>query len=305
MPKRKPNQNWTYFYFRQSKDVMVQEKSVIVQEEECQKYLVRHAGELPPFKQAFADIDTSGKTRFADREGGGALFELLEEGDALIVNHVDRLGRDMFDIVATCNELVCEWGIKLHTMNLLGKEMDLSSATGKFMLFGMAFAAEMYRETLAMRTRDRLAYNKTRGKLQGPFPPMGFKIVVRGKHWRQGMLVDDRYIEPDYDLLECYEAMLAMLRGGLGYWDVAREANSLGWRTPAGLTWEPRAIRRMEIQMQRIAEYGGADKLLAAGLAYGSDEIKQHGKKRRTFTYLAKMPGRKKLSSPAVRSAAS
>ncbi|MDD9725841.1 recombinase family protein [Roseovarius sp. SK2] len=66
--------------------------------------------------QVVADHGTSGvTTKLADREGGKRLFDLLREGDTLVVRWVDRLGRNYQDVTDTIREFIRR-GVTIKTV---------------------------------------------------------------------------------------------------------------------------------------------------------------------------------------------
>ncbi|AZV77698.1 recombinase family protein [Parasedimentitalea marina] len=63
-----------------------------------------------------SDHGTSGvTTKLADRDGGKRLFDMLREGDTLLVRWVDRLGRNYPDVTDTIREFIRE-GVTIKTV---------------------------------------------------------------------------------------------------------------------------------------------------------------------------------------------
>lgn len=68
------------------------------------------------FDQVIADHGVSGvSTKMRDRPEGRRLFDMLREGDTLVVRWVDRLGRDYRDVTQTIRELM-ERGVVIRTI---------------------------------------------------------------------------------------------------------------------------------------------------------------------------------------------
>lgn len=66
--------------------------------------------------QVVTDHGTSGvTTKLADREGGKRLFDMLREGDTLVVRWVDRLGRNYQDVTDTIREFIRR-GVSIKTV---------------------------------------------------------------------------------------------------------------------------------------------------------------------------------------------
>jgi putative DNA-invertase from lambdoid prophage Rac len=70
----------------------------------------------------------SGSSAIAQRPQFSRLLDRLEEGDILVVSKIDRLGRDVIDVVTTVNDLAGR-GVRVHCLQLGGA--DLTSAAGK------------------------------------------------------------------------------------------------------------------------------------------------------------------------------
>lgn len=62
------------------------------------------------------DHGTSGvTTKLAERDGGKRLFDMLREGDTLVVRWVDRLGRNYQDVTETIREFINR-GVTIKTV---------------------------------------------------------------------------------------------------------------------------------------------------------------------------------------------
>jgi putative DNA-invertase from lambdoid prophage Rac len=88
----------------------------------------------------------------------------LEFGDALVVNKLDRLGRDNIDLQQTIQKLT-DKGVKVVSLDL--PVSDLSSSEGKLMLQLFASFAEFERNRIRERTSEGLARAKKEGKILG------------------------------------------------------------------------------------------------------------------------------------------
>ena len=106
----------------------------------------------------------SGKVLAKERPQFSKLLERLEEGDLLLVSKLDRLGRDMIDVLQTLKTLE-ERGIRVK-VKALG-DVDLTSAAGKVTVRVLAAVAEMERDLLVERTQAGLARAKAEGKQLG------------------------------------------------------------------------------------------------------------------------------------------
>lgn len=106
----------------------------------------------------------SGKVPAKERPQFSKLLERMEADDLLLVSKLDRLGRDMIDVLQTLKFLE-ERGIRVK-VKALG-DVDLTSAAGKVTVRVLAAVAEMERDLLVERTQAGLARAKAEGKQLG------------------------------------------------------------------------------------------------------------------------------------------
>jgi len=109
----------------------------------------------------------SGKVPAQERPQFSKLLDRLEAGDLLLVSKLDRLGRDMIDVLQTLKTLE-QRSIKVK-VKALG-DVDLSSAAGRVTVRVLAAVAEMERDLLVERTQAGLARAKAEGKQLGRPP---------------------------------------------------------------------------------------------------------------------------------------
>jgi putative DNA-invertase from lambdoid prophage Rac len=102
----------------------------------------------------------SGKIPALQRPEFSQLVRKLETGDTLVVNKLDRLGRNNVDLQTTIESLLAG-GIKVVCLDL--PVSDLSSAEGKLMLQLFASFAEFERNRISDRTKESLAKKKADG----------------------------------------------------------------------------------------------------------------------------------------------
>jgi putative DNA-invertase from lambdoid prophage Rac len=106
----------------------------------------------------------SGKVPAGERPEFSRMVERMEAGDMLVVSKLDRLGRDMIDVVQTIRKLTSQ-GVKVKVQAL--GDVDLTSTAGKAVLGILATVAEMERDLLVERTQAGLARAKAEGKQLG------------------------------------------------------------------------------------------------------------------------------------------
>lgn len=88
----------------------------------------------------------------------------LEPGDELIVSKLDRLGRDMIDVLSTVDMLRAK-GIIVKSLDLDG--VDLTSSAGRFQMSVLAAVANFEKDRIRERTIDGLAKAKSEGRKLG------------------------------------------------------------------------------------------------------------------------------------------
>ncbi len=115
--------------------------------------------------EVVSDHGTSGVTvKLADREGGKRLFDILREGDTLVVRWVDRLGRNYQDVTDTIREFINR-GVTIKTvingMVFDGATTDPTQKAIRDALIGfMAAMAEAQAEATKEAQRAGIAHHK-------------------------------------------------------------------------------------------------------------------------------------------------
>lgn len=183
-----------------SKTILYARVSTTEQTSDLQLEHARKAG----FKidDVVTDHGTSGvTTKLAEREGGKRLFDMLREGDTLVVRWVDRLGRNYQDVTDTIREFIRR-GVTIKTvingMVFDGKTTDPTQKAIRDALIGfMAAMAEAQSEANKEAQRAGIAHHKA-------ISPEKFK----GR-------------KPNYNRAS-FEAVLAMLNAGQGHSAIAK-----------------------------------------------------------------------------------
>lgn len=106
----------------------------------------------------------SGSVPAAERPGFSKLLDRLDEGDALVVTKLDRLGRNTTDVLGTV-EMLATMNVHVHCLALRG--VDLTSASGKLHMTVLAAVAQFERDILIERTHAGLARARSEGKKLG------------------------------------------------------------------------------------------------------------------------------------------
>lgn len=163
-----------------------------------------------PHEKLYIDI-ISGATPFSQRPEGKKMLEDIEAGliDYISVHSIDRLGRNLFDILATL-EFLNEKKIVLKTDNL-GIESLINgkpNSAFKLIISVMANIAEMERNSLLERQREGINIAIAKGVYKGR---------LKGS------------VESDEQVLDKYKEVIKYLKKGQSLRDTAKLCNvSLG-----------------------------------------------------------------------------
>jgi DNA invertase Pin-like site-specific DNA recombinase len=99
----------------------------------------------------------------ASRKGLDMELEVLRQGDTLVVWKLDRLGRNVKDLVTLVGELEVR-GVHFKSLT---DNIDTSTSSGRFFFHVMANLAQMERELLVERTRAGLEAARKHGRIGG------------------------------------------------------------------------------------------------------------------------------------------
>lgn len=131
--------------------------------------LERQIAKQNPDELLYNDV-VSGSIAFAERLRGKELIAEIEAGkiNYVVVSSIDRLGRNLFDIVNTL-EFFNNNGVTLRVDNLGLESLVLGKINPTFNLIisVMANVAQMERETLLERQREGIAIAKAKGVYNG------------------------------------------------------------------------------------------------------------------------------------------
>ena len=106
--------------------------------------------------------DTVSGTKI-DREGLNSMFDLLREGDIVVVSRLDRLARSLKDLISITDKLK-SMGVNL---NSISEKIDTTSSTGNLIFQIIGAFAEFERNIIRERTKAGLESARSRGRLGG------------------------------------------------------------------------------------------------------------------------------------------
>lgn len=120
---------------------------------------IQGAGHQIEKDRAYVEQGVSGKVPALQREQFSKLNERMDSGDSLVVTKLDRLGRDMLDVIATIRDLT-ERGISVVILGL--GTLD-NTPQSKLTLAMLAAISEYERDLISERTKAKLAKLKVDG----------------------------------------------------------------------------------------------------------------------------------------------
>lgn len=118
-----------------------------------------------------------------DRPGFLACFKALRAGDTLVIWKLDRLGRNLSQLLQTAERLAAK-GVRLR---VLTEAIDTSTPMGRFMFGVMGAFAQLEREMIQERTLAGLAAARERGRVGGRKSLLTPDLVERA----QRMIADE------------------------------------------------------------------------------------------------------------------
>ncbi|EKE09696.1 MAG: recombinase [uncultured bacterium] len=122
--------------------------------------LQKEALEIAACQRIYEDHTSSTRE---DRPGLHKALEQLREGDTFVVWKLDRLGRNVKNLI----ELVTSLEKKNIHFKSLTDHIDTSNPSGRFFFHVMASLSQMERELIVERTRAGLKAAKLRGRVGG------------------------------------------------------------------------------------------------------------------------------------------
>jgi DNA invertase Pin-like site-specific DNA recombinase len=174
-----PQRKFAFCYARASTGR--QTDSIAVQKERCLQYFdYRLKPDGFTFSCTYEDLAVSGKKELRTREGGLALCNALQPGDAVIVFKIDRAFRNARDALNVVH-LWQDQGIHLH---ILDWNVDTRTPMGKFMLTILSGFAEWEHHRISERQIESQRWRRENGKVSNK-APWGFKNVGRTPNMRQ------------------------------------------------------------------------------------------------------------------------
>ena len=185
----------------------------------------------------YVDDAVSG-AEFAKRPGYVRLLNALSPRapfDVLVVSELSRLGREQLETGYAVKQL-SQAGVAIWSY-LEAREMALDSATDRFLMSAVAFAADVEREKAAARVRDAMRRRAERGYVCGG-EPFGYRNrMVTGLDGRKSHVEREVY-EPEAAIVR---RIFALAAAGKGLRQICKTLNAEGAPAPRPKAGRPRS----------------------------------------------------------------
>lgn len=195
----------------------------------------RQVDELVKYGVAVTDIypDTaSGKTG-TDRPGWTLCWQQLEPGDVLVVHSLDRLGRDLQEVIKIERE-IRERGC---TLKVLAQDINTANPTGRLIFHILLTVAQFEREWNLERTMHGLQKARERGVKGGALPKFTDEQIGRAMD------------ENNYNLSKAAKAVGCSKVTMMRRWDIVKQR-----RLQQGL--DSQIVQRLELPEEEMASDG-------------------------------------------------
>lgn len=236
-----------------------QDASPEIQEEQIRRRYAELSARdpLPPLDKFFCDPGISGKHPFRKRPAGNDLLGYIRKGDVLFVSKMDRLGRNVVDIVSTV-EYLTKRGVRVVIMDLFGIEGDSNEAMMMLILTIAAGVAAYERKRISERISEWHAHRKEKGiapVITFLAPALGEKLIVTpdGSH----------VIGPNETELRVMHQIRALHRAGYTpheIWLNVRDEPTDHWHANQKWNWSKRIV------MQLIEKWRPSNKSMNKGV---------------------------------------
>ncbi|QTG99457.1 recombinase family protein [Wolbachia endosymbiont of Rhagoletis indifferens] len=228
-------------YTRKSNEDGLEQKfnSLDAQRVACEKYIKSREGWVVLAKR-YDDGGFSGKN--LERPAIKELFEDVKGGeiDCVVVYTLDRLSRETKDSIEVTSFF------RRHRVNFVAvtQIFDNNTPMGKFVQTVLSGAAQLEREMIVERVKNKIATSKEQGLWMGGTLPLGYDVKDKE------LIINEKEAKVVRHIFERYLELKSMA-------ELARELNSQGYRTKADI-FKKATVRRIitnPIYMGKIRHY--------------------------------------------------
>ncbi len=228
-------------YTRKSNEDGLEQKfnSLDAQRVACEKYIKSREGWVALAKR-YDDGGYSGKN--LERPAIKELFEDVKVGevDCVVVYTLDRLSRETKDSIEVTSFF------RRHRVNFVAvtQIFDNNTPMGKFVQTVLSGAAQLEREMIVERVKNKIATSKEQGLWMGGTLPLGYDVKDKE------LIINEKEAKTVKHIFERYVELKSMA-------ELARELNSQGYRTKSDI-FKKATVRRIvtnPIYMGKIRHY--------------------------------------------------
>ncbi|WP_264378251.1 MULTISPECIES: recombinase family protein [unclassified Wolbachia] len=228
-------------YTRKSNEDGLEQKfnSLDAQRVACEKYIKSKEGWVALAKR-YDDGGYSGKN--LERPAIKELFEDVKKGevDCVVVYTLDRLSRETKDSIEVTSFF------RRHRVNFVAvtQIFDNNTPMGKFVQTVLSGAAQLEREMIVERVKNKIATSKEQGLWMGGTLPLGYDVKDKE------LIINEKEAKLVKHIFERYIELKSMA-------ELARELNSQGYRTKSDI-FKKATVRRIvtnPIYMGKIRHY--------------------------------------------------
>ncbi|WP_408066874.1 recombinase family protein [Wolbachia pipientis] len=228
-------------YTRKSNEDGLEQKfnSLDAQRVACEKYIKSKEGWVVLAKR-YDDGGFSGKN--LERPAIKELFEDVKKGevDCVVVYTLDRLSRETKDSIEVTSFF------RRHRVNFVAvtQIFDNNTPMGKFVQTVLSGAAQLEREMIVERVKNKIATSKEQGLWMGGTLPLGYDVKDKE------LIINEKEAKTVKHIFERYVELKSMA-------ELARELNSQGYRTKSDI-FKKATVRRIitnPIYMGKIRHY--------------------------------------------------
>ena len=237
--------------------VSTDQQEVETQEKECLNYIrLQEKGKIFKYN-IFSDPETSSRVKMEKRLGLMKMLESLNEGYTLVVYNLDRLSRDVIEMVTIYREIKKK---KCYVYSLTDGNCD-----DEFTIGLMGVLAQRERTRISERTKANLRQKKLAGERTGNIP-YGYTIDQKKLVWVKG--VDEQGNKIKVQKLgflieklceqEILSVMCELFEQGHSYRRIAKILDHQGFRNRVGKSFQHMSIYRILSQKGYIREQNQA-----------------------------------------------
>lgn len=240
--------------------VSTSEQTFMQQKNAVDEWLASHGMKADDY---VGDEGISGGVTYKKRKLA-SLVERMNEGDALVVSEISRLGRTMSDLNKFVSDELKPRKLRLIVIKM-GLDLDCSNlkAVDEMILFAFGFSAQIEKEMIQGRTQEAMSAIKKDLELNGfHVSKKGRKITKLGTPGKVSKIAINAAAEkkaeearrnPANIFFKKYvDAYTSRTHGVINYKKLAHELNQLGQTTASGMPYTEQRARAMYSKIKKL-----------------------------------------------------